>query len=177
MGVDNVVTAAARPDLTPRTRTYMWTPVDTSRLPLADRSGLEYFQQLRDGALPAQPISQTIGWTIEAVDRGSVRLSFVPELFLFHSGGLLHGGILATLLDSAMSTAIISTLGKGQAARTVNLSVNYIRGVTHRDGPLVVTGNVDHVGRQTGVASAAVTDSAGRLFAQGTSTCLILAAE
>jgi acyl-coenzyme A thioesterase PaaI-like protein len=40
-----------------------------------------------------------------------------------------------------------------------------------------VTGNVDHVGRQTGVASAAVTDSAGRLFAQGTSTCLILAAE
>jgi uncharacterized protein (TIGR00369 family) len=157
-----------------RTRTYAWTPVDTSRLPLADRTGLEYFQRLRDGTLPAQPISQTIGWTLEAVEFGKIRLSFVPEAFLFHGGGLLHGGILATLLDSAMSSAIISTLAQGQACRTINLNVNYIRGVTHRDGPLTASGAVDHVGRQMAAATATVTDESGRLYAQGTCTCMIL---
>jgi uncharacterized protein (TIGR00369 family) len=154
-------------------RSYPWAPADTSNPPLAERSGLEYFTALKDGTLPPQPITQTIGWQIETVAYGLLRLTLTPGDYLFHGGGLLHGGVVATLLDSAMSGAVMSTLQIGQACTTLQLNVNNVRGVRPGSGVLTAEGRVKHGGRTSATAEGSLFDSAGRLHAHATTTCLI----
>lgn len=156
-----------------RQRSYEWTSIDPSNPPLSDRSGLEFFQGLADGSLPAQPITQTIGWTVDTVEKGMLRLAFEPQEYLFHAGGLLHGGVIATLLDSAMSGAVLSTLNRGQGCTTLQISINNIRGVKLDTGRLYAQGKVTSAGRRTGVATSTLMDDEGRLYAQGTTSCLI----
>jgi len=151
-------------------------PADTSKAPLAERSGLEYFTALKNGTLPPQPITQTVGWQIETVEHGLLRLSLKPGGYLFHGGGLLHGGILATLLDSAMSGAVMSTLQAGQGCTTLQLNVHNIRGVRPDGGILIAEGRVRHAGRTSATAEGNLFDSAGRLHAHATTTCLIFPA-
>jgi uncharacterized protein (TIGR00369 family) len=153
-------------------RCYDWEPIDGSP-PLATRSGLEYYQALRDSVLPAQPITQTIGWTVKNVTQGKIGLSLAPGAHLFHGGGLVHGGVLATLLDSAMSGAILSGLAQGQGCSTVQLNVHYVRGASPETGLLLAEGRVKHAGRTIATAEGEVTDEAGRLYAHATTTCVI----
>jgi uncharacterized protein (TIGR00369 family) len=136
-------------------------------------TGLEYFKALQNATLPPQPITQTIGWKIETVEHGLIRLTLVPEGYLFHGGGLLHGGVLATLLDSAMSGAVMSTLKKGQGCTTLQLNVHNVRGVKPGAGILTAEGRVTHAGRQTATAEGRLTDQAGRLHAHASTSCLI----
>ena len=124
------------------TRAYEWHPVAGMQSPLATMSGLEFFQGLADGTLPEQPITSTIGWKLEAAEKGLLRLRFEPRPWLFHAAGLLHGGVMAVLLDSAMSGAVMSTLDKGQGCTTVQLSVTPVRSVRAGDGPLFIEGRV-----------------------------------
>lgn len=155
------------------TRTYDWEPVAGDASPLAERSGLDFFRGLASGELPPQPITSTIGWTVEAAEHGSVRLRFVPEPWLFHAAGLLHGGVIATLLDSAMSGAVMTTLSAGQGCTTLQISVTPLRGVRSGEGPFTIEGRTTSVGRRVGVATAEMRGADGRLHAQGSTTCLI----
>ncbi|MBV9993757.1 MAG: PaaI family thioesterase [Caulobacteraceae bacterium] len=157
-----------------RRRTYEWIAPDLSRSVFARISGLDYFRGLRDGAEPAQPITATIGWTVEQVEEGMVRLALEPAEHLFHSGGVLHGGVIATLLDSAMAGAVLTTLERGKACTTLQLTVNTIRGVRPGGGVLVAEGRADHVAARAGAASATLTDAAGRLCAKAMMSCAII---
>jgi len=88
--------------------------------------------------------------------------------------GTVHGGIAATLLDSAMGVAVHTTLDEGQTYTTLELNVNYVGAMTQDTGPVVATGSVIHRGGRVATAEARLTDADGRLLAHGTSTCLIL---
>jgi uncharacterized protein (TIGR00369 family) len=87
--------------------------------------------------------------------------------------GTVHGGIAATLLDSAMGCAVHTTLAAGVGYTTLELKVNYIR-AAHTDGrTLTAEGTVIHTGRRTATAEGKVTDDRGKLIAHATTTCLI----
>jgi len=86
----------------------------------------------------------------------------------------VHGGIAATLLDSAMGVAVHTTLDEGQTYTTLELNVHYVGAMTQDTGPVVATGSVIHRGGRVATAEARLTDADGRLLAHGTSTCLIL---
>ena len=154
-------------------RTYAWTPIRSDVHPLTYWSGIDYFRALIDGTLPAQPITETIGWTIEAVDLGYLRVSLEPAGHLMHGAGIMHGGILATLLDSVMSGAVMSTLPRGQACTTLQLSINHLQRVRPTTGRLTAEGRTVHAGRQIATASGTVVGPTGRLHAHGTETCLL----
>jgi uncharacterized protein (TIGR00369 family) len=156
-------------------RSYTWEKLDDSLRPLAQQSGLTYFERLRDGEMPAQPIMQTIGWCIESVERGRLVLRLLPGEYLFHAGGLVHGGVIATVLDSAMSGAAMSTLAQGQACTTTNLNIHFVKGVRPSAGELIVEGCVKHRGNTLITMEGAVSDGAARLYAHATASCLILA--
>lgn len=160
--------------MTDEVRSYAWQRVAQGASPLAAMSGVDFFRGLADGSIPEQPITSTIGWTVATVEPGMLRLAFVPRPWLFHAAGLLHGGVIATLLDSAMSGAVLSTLAQGQGCTTTQLSVTPIRGIRLDDGPFTVEGRVTHAGKRIGVATGEVRDPHGRLFAQGSASCLIL---
>ena len=163
----------AADDIKLRHRAYSWQALNTAAHPLSDRSGLVYFQGLKDGLLPAQPIMQTIGWRLHGVAFGHLILHLSPEEFLFHGAGLLHGGVIATVLDSAMSGAALSTMAQGEACTTVQLNVHYVAAVHAGAGSLIIDGKVKQRGGQIITAEGSVQDEQGKLFAHATCTCVI----
>jgi uncharacterized protein (TIGR00369 family) len=80
----------------------------------------------------------------------------------------------ATLLDSAMGIAVLSSLPAGMIFTTLELKVNFLRAMTTATGEVRAEGNIVHRGRTTAVVEARLTDAAGKLLATASSTCLIM---
>jgi uncharacterized protein (TIGR00369 family) len=159
--------------VTERHRTYSWQSLTPGANPLSHQSGLEFFQRLKDGSLPLQPIMQTIGWQIHTAEFGHLILELIPEEFLFHGAGLLHGGVIATLLDSAMSGAAFSTMAQGESCTTAQLNVHYLAPVSAKVTRLLIDGKIKQRGRQIITAEGTVQDEHHKLFAHATCTCVV----
>jgi uncharacterized protein (TIGR00369 family) len=82
--------------------------------------------------------------------------------------GILHGGAIATLLDTAAGAGAMANLERGQTSVTVELKVNFIGAV--RAGAVTVEAVPLHRGRSTMVWESRVLDAEGRLVAAGLST-------
>lgn len=104
-----------------------------------------------------------------------VRMPVVPEFA--NLGGTVHGGILSTLLDTVMGCSVLATLDDGEAHTTLELKVNFVRGVRLDGGDLDAVGTLLHRGRRVATSEGQIRDAAGRLVAHGTCTCLITAAD
>ena len=138
-------------------------------------TGLEVLRGIRDGALPRAPIQDTLGFELAEVDEGRTVFSCVPTEGHLNPLGTVHGGVAATLLDSAMGAAVHSTLPEGQAYGTLETKFNLVRAVTPDTGELRCEGVVVHRGSRVATAEGRLTrTSDGKLVAHGTSTCLIL---
>ncbi|MBI0293606.1 PaaI family thioesterase [Streptomyces sp. PRKS01-29] len=88
--------------------------------------------------------------------------------------GTIHGGIAATLLDSAMGCAVHTTLPAGVGCTTLELKVNDIHAARVDGQTLVAEGTVLRAGRRTATAEGKVLDEQGKLIAHATTTCMIL---
>src|SRR6185437_2248719 len=157
-----------------RERTHSWTdPAETAAAALAV-DGLTFLRALAAGEIPPAPIATTLGMTLEEVDEGRVVFGLAPAEFHYNPIGSVHGGVYATVLDSACGCAVHSTLPAGARYTSLDLTVRFLRGLDVAVGPVRCEGRVLHSGRRTALAEARLTDSAGRLYAHATSTCLVL---
>ncbi|MEV5536626.1 PaaI family thioesterase [Saccharopolyspora shandongensis] len=142
---------------------------------LAAMSGLElmrWVQSERTDDIPS--IGRLLGMRFDEVEHGRIVISLETRPDFANPLGTVHGGIAATLLDSAMACAVHTTLPAGVGYTTLELKVNYIR-AAHTDGrTLTAEGNVIHAGRSTATAEGKVLDEQGKLMAHATTTCLIL---
>jgi uncharacterized protein (TIGR00369 family) len=137
-----------------------------------DLSGLDYLRAIADGRIPPPPIAVLIGMGIVQVERGRVTFSLEVGEHLYNPIGSVHGGIFATLLDSAMGCAVHSTLDPGQAYTTLTLSVNLVKALTLSTPSVLATGQVVSAGRRVVTASGQITGPDGTLYAHATTTCL-----
>jgi uncharacterized protein (TIGR00369 family) len=136
-------------------------------------SGLEFVQGIVAGSLPHNTIARTLGYDITEVESGRVVISAEPDENLLNPAGTVHGGFSATLLDSCMGLAIQSTLEKGLSSTTLEFKISLVRPITPQTGPIRAEGVVLQRGRRVGMAEGKITDTAGKLLATGTTTCLI----
>jgi len=136
-------------------------------------SGLEFVRGLADGTLPLNTMAQILGYDVTAAASGRVTVTIEPNGRLLNPAGTVHGGIAATLLDTAMGLAIHSTLDKGVGQTTVEFKISLIRPITPETGLIAAEGVVLNRGRRVGTAEGRLTDRDGRLLAHGTTTCLI----
>jgi uncharacterized protein (TIGR00369 family) len=136
-------------------------------------TGLELMKLSASGADHRPPIGTLIGLSIDEVEYGRVTMSIETRPDFANPLGTLHGGICATLLDSAMSCSVHTTLEAGVGYGTLELKVNYIRSVPVDGVKLTATAQTIHVGRKTATAEGRVHDHEGRLVAHGTTTCII----
>ncbi len=136
-------------------------------------SGLQFVQGLVDGTLPLNTIAETLGYDVSEAVRGRVVVTARPNGSQLNPFGTVHGGIAATLLDSCMGLAVLSTLEKGTAQTTIEFKVSLLRPIMPETGPIAAEGVVLSCGRRIGTAEGRITDSMGRLLAHGTATCLI----
>lgn len=139
----------------------------------ATMSGLEFLGAIRDGALPPPPMAALMRFAIVEVSEGRVVFECVPDASQYNPLGVVHGGLVCTLADSAAGCAVHSTLAWGVSYTSIDLHVNYLRPVTDRSGPLVATGEVVRAGRRVAVARASVADARGREVATALSSCLV----
>ena len=135
--------------------------------------GLELLRRIRAGDLPPPPIAELLGFSLTAVAEGRVAMRMDPGEHLYNPLGTVHGGALATLLDSVMGCAVHSVLPPGRGYTTLEIKVNFIRAPTDAAGPLSAEGHVVHAGRRSAVAEAKIVDARGRLIATASTTCLV----
>jgi uncharacterized protein (TIGR00369 family) len=157
-----------------RTRTVVWEdPLPAARA-ARGMSGLEYLRSLLRGDLPSPPIAHLLGFGLLEVAEGRAAFWAEPGEHHYNPIGMVHGGLVATLLDSALGSAIHTTLPAGTSYTTLELKVNFIRALG-RDSPRVrCEGEVIHVGGRIATAQGRVRDESGTLYAHGTTTCLLL---
>ncbi len=157
-----------------RTRTISW--ADPLALAHTGRelSGLEYLQKMIAGELPPPPIAILMNFHPTVVAEGRAVFVCEPAEYHYNPIGLVHGGVAATLLDSAMGCAVHTTLPAGVGYTTLEIKVNYVRPLSPDSGELRCEGRLIHRGRTTATAEGRVTDADGRLYAHATTTCLIL---
>ena len=139
-----------------------------------EMSGLELFKLLQASGGFAPPIAKLIGQTLEEVEEGRVVMKLEPGEHLYNPIGMVHGGAMATLLDSVMGCAIHTLLPKGRAYSTLEIKVNYLRAVTTESGSITGEGRAVHVGRRSAVAEGKAFDAAGKLVATASTTCIVM---
>jgi len=156
-----------------RERTTTWGDPTISAGRVGRETGLALLQAMRDGDLPAPPILSTVGFELDEVEEGRVVFALEPGEHHYNPIGSVHGGVYATVLDSATGCAVHSVLPAGVGYTSLDLNVKFLRGMTTGTGRVTCEGRVVQRGRRTALAEASLTDSQGRLLATATSTCLL----
>ena len=141
------------------------------------QSGLAFMQDILAGRTPHPPIGEGLNYRLDAVEDG--RVVFRGTALFAHTNpmGTVHGGWYGTLLDSAMACAVMTKVPQGSAYTTLEYKVNLTRNLPV-GVEILCEGVVLHAGRSTGVATGALRGAAdGRLYATGSTTCMIMALE
>lgn len=139
-------------------------------------SGLEFLQKIVRGELPRPPLAALMNFDLVELSEGRAVFAVQPAEYHYNPIGVVHGGLAATLLDSAMGCAIHSTLPAGTGYTTLEIKVNFVRPMSAETGRVRCEAKVVHVGSRTATAEGRVIDEAGKLYAHGTTTALILRA-
>lgn len=156
-----------------RERTHAWWDPQLTAAAARDVDGLTFLRRLASGEVPPAPIASTLGFTVLEVESGRVVFGLEPAEFHFNPIGSVHGGVFATLLDSAAGCAVHSSLPTGTSYTSLDLTVKFLRGLGAGSGPVRCEGLVVHLGGRTALAEARLYDGAGRLCAHATSSCMI----
>lgn len=158
---------------TTRERTTTWSDPAITAGQVGREPGLALLEAVRDGRLPAPPIAVTLGFDLDLVEDGRAVFSLEPAEHHYNPIGSVHGGVFATLLDSATGCAVHSTLPVGVGYTSLDLDVKFLRGMSATTGRVTCEGRIVHRGRRVAHAEASITDGNGRLLATATSACLV----
>src|SRR4051812_41926525 len=158
---------------TDRTRTFSWADPFPSAQAAMGMSGLDYLNAIIQGEVPPPPIAELMDFDLDEVADGAATFSVVPAEYHYNPIGVVHGGLAATLFDSALGCAIHTTLPAGTGYTTLELKVNYLRPLTVDTGRVRCEARVIHVGGRVATAEARLLDEADRLYGHATTTCMV----
>ena len=157
----------------PRSRTVSWHDPLITAAGALERSGLETLEAVRDGILPPPPIAMLMQFDIRALEEGRVEFTCQVDEAVYNPIGVVHGGLVCTLLDTVAGCAVHTTLPKGVAYTSIELKVSYLRAVHASSGPLTAIGRVLKPGRRVAFAEGEVLDAQGRSVATASSSLLV----
>jgi uncharacterized protein (TIGR00369 family) len=160
-----------------RSRSYQWGDPMLSATAARTSAGIDVLRALADGELPPPPILATLGFELESVEPGRVVFAVDPAEYHYNPIGWMHGGVYATVLDSATGCAVHSLLPAGVGYTSLDLSVKFLRPVVVATGRIRCVGTVTHLGGRTALAEARLTDERDRLLATATSSILLIRPE
>ena len=157
-----------------REKTITWQdPLPTAKLG-ATMPGLDYMTAIAEGRVPPPPIGAHFGMRWESIAHGEVVAVAEPDESLYNPIGMVHGGVAATMLDSVVGCAVHTTLPAGVGYTSVELKVSFLRAIHAGSGEIRATGRVVKEGSRVAFAEGEIRDSAGKLLATATGTCLIM---
>jgi uncharacterized protein (TIGR00369 family) len=136
-------------------------------------SGLQFLRKLAAGEITGSPMVAALGFRLAEVEEGRVVMTAQLDERYNNGIGIVHGGYAATLLDSAMGSAVNSMMPAGRVMTTLEMKVNYVRPLRWQTGTVRCEANVLHVGGRVATAEGRITDHDGVLYAHGTTTCML----
>lgn len=140
---------------------------------VAGMSGMQIFDAMFAGALPYPPIGETLDFLPVEMSPGRAVFQGRPMDRHYNPLGTVHGGWIATVLDSCVACAVHTTLPAGKTYTTAELKVNFVRAVTTRVPLLRAVGTVIHVGTRMATADGRLVGPDGKLYAHASTTCFI----
>jgi uncharacterized protein (TIGR00369 family) len=159
--------------MTKRSRTIEWSDPLLNVSAAEGRTGLEILRALADGSVTQPPISALMDFKLTEASEGFTRCEGLPGESVCNVMGWVHGGYACTMLDSAMSCAVMTTLDAVTAYTTAQVAVHMTRTITIDTGPIIAEGRVVHRGKRLATAEGTLKDRAGNLLAHGTTTCML----
>ena len=140
----------------------------------AGRTGMEVFRALLSGEIPTPPISETLDFVLVEAEPGRVQFQGRPRFAHYNPLGTVHGGWIATLLDSALACAVHTLLPAGKTYTTLELKVNYVKALTEQVPLVRAIGEIIYSGGRIGTSQGKLVGPDGTLFAHATTTCIVL---
>jgi uncharacterized protein (TIGR00369 family) len=144
---------------------------------LPELSGIDFMKRIADGELPAAPIAGHFGMDLIEVGPGTVTFRCRPDESHCNPIGTIHGGVVCTLLDSALGCATHTTLPAGSGYTSIEIKVNYLRPVSAGNGALTCRGWVTKPGRRVAFAEGEVVDDKGMVVATASGSLLVFPLE
>lgn len=144
-----------------------------TRQKTAAMSGLQVFEAIFAGDLPAPPIGETMDFIPIHMEQGVAVFQGKPMLRHYNPLGTVHGGWFCTLLDSALGCAVHTTLPAGKGYTTLEIKVNMLRPLTEAVPLVRAEGKVIHTGKQVATAEGRILGCDAKVYAHATTTCLI----
>ncbi|HEX5923829.1 MAG TPA: PaaI family thioesterase [Baekduia sp.] len=161
---------------TPRTREITWYSPATITAAAAELSGRQVLEAISEGRLPPPPMAELVGARLVLVGDGEVRFAWTPDESAYNPIGMIHGGLLCTLLDFAAGAAVQTKLPAGAASSSIEIKVSYLKALRSDSGDIDVHGHVLQVGRHVAFAEAHARNPAGELVGHATTSLAVLAA-
>ena len=138
-------------------------------------SGIEYMHAVMAGEIPRPPIAWLLGLSVVEVEEGRAVFAAEPGEQHYNPIGVVHGGLAATLLDSAMGCAVHTTLAAGWSYGSLDLSTRFTRPITADTGRILCEGKVVHRGARTATTEGRLwAEGSGKLLAHGSGSALLL---
>jgi len=160
-----------------RTKIINWEDPMKGAAKAMGMDGIDYLKSIIMGIIPPPPIAMLLDMRLKDVKYGEAFFEVTPAEYHYNPIGMVHGGLLATMMDSAMGCAIQTTLKAGTGYSTVDLQVTYVKSAKIDTGLLICHGKIIHEGGKIGTAYAEVRDGNGNLYAHATTTCMIFRPE
>lgn len=151
-------------------------PIDGEVVPQAiwdETSGLDLVQLWRKGERPVSPNCSLLGLRFIEAAEGAVTLSMPASLWFCTGFGTFYGGALVALADTAINSAVTTTLPPGTSFGTLDLKVNFLRRVTPDGRELVARATVEQRGRTIAVTTCRLDDADGKRVAMATGSAMI----
>jgi uncharacterized protein (TIGR00369 family) len=158
----------------PRNKTITWFDPMVTAESLYKLPGRQALQAVADGVVAPPPIAQHFNFGITSVGDGEVTFTCTPDESAYNPIGMVHGGLVCTLLDTVIGCAVHTTLQAGIGYTSIELKVNYLRPVHGDQGDLTAKGWVTKPGRRVTFAEGQVVDAGGKVVATASGSCLIL---
>lgn len=156
-----------------RERVVQWEDPAIGQAVMPAVSGMDYLQAMIRGDVPPPPAARLLNFMLTEATPGRAVFTCEPDESLYNGIGTVHGGVICTLLDSAIGCAAQTLLPQGTAGTTIELSVNFLRAIRQEGGTLTCTGTVAKSGSRVSFASAELTDESGTVLATATSSLLM----
>ncbi len=137
-------------------------------------SGREFLQAIIGGRLPPPPIANLIGARLVSVDDGEAVFRCGPDESAYNPIGMVHGGLLCTLLDSAAGCAVHTRLPAGAGHGTIEIKVSFLEPLHADVGEIEVHGRALRVGGHVAFAEAHARDTRGRLVGHASTSIAVI---
>jgi uncharacterized protein (TIGR00369 family) len=155
-----------------RTKSVAWYDPAIAQEAAATLNGRDFLQAIVDGDVPPPPFAQLVGADLVSVGDGLAVFRCTPDESTFNPLGLVHGGVLSTLLDSAAGCAVHTQLPAGVGFSSIEIKVSFLRPA--KGATLEIEGRSLRVGRQVAFAEAHARDGDGKLVGHATTSLALI---